>query len=820
MKMRAGKPFFSRLKQKLRGLLKQGPKRNPSGRKKAHAQVKALTDKLWQGFPEQAQKDLIEIRDNPESHRSVISAAAFELARYHRMMGEWGKAHEAAVFARIAAGPESPQLELALLESDCLVALGRGQYAHIPLRKHLPHDSHLCLAMANTFLRKDHSTDEGERLRWINKTFARSGLAPLEQVLPDEPLTITNLVARPASTVDRGPLISVIVPAFRVATTIGNALKSILDQSWRNLEVIVVDDFSDDQTFEVVQEIARSDSRVRALRLENNSGAYVARNFGLKNAQGEFVTVHDADDWSHSQKLELQVNALLETPSLAGSLSAWVRCREDLRFFPPIDSRRRWVYMNASSLMLRRTLLQELGGWDRVRAGADSELLDRLRASELKLTTILPDVPLSFGLHRAAALTQQSATALRTRQRGVRREYRAAAARWHAQNARPGKTLSIPPDRRSFPAPPSMLPSRAEHPPLDLLFIMDFNLKGGAFVSTMNYIFAAIEAGKSVGIYHYRRYDLDVNAEVSDEILDLAQDGKVTRVAPGEAVHARTVLVGYPVPLQYLFDLPPVISCEHFAIITNQMNARLYSGMDVQYDPHRVSANVQAMFGKHPLWIPISDLVRSLMLKDGRYEPIHRATWNPLIDTKAWCARPIRFRRPERPQPVVGRHARDHYTKWPTSAEAIRRAYCADQPCEVRLLGGANAALSQLPSKPGNWRILPFRSVPSREFLDELDFYIHYPHEDYIEEFGRAILEAMAVGIPVILPPIFETTFGQAALYSEPAGVWPLIESLWHDEAAWLGRAHAGREFALTRGWSEFPHRLAALEGQSREDLP
>ena len=65
---------------------------------------------------------------------------------------------------------------------------------------------------------------------------------------------------------------------------------------------------------------------------------------------------------------------------------------------------------------------------------------------------------------------------------------------------------------------------------------------------------------------------------------------------------------------------------------------------------------------------------------------------------------------------------------------------------------------------------MPFgaRDVPA--FLAELDVFLHFPHADYIEEFGRAPMEAMAAGVPVILPPEFEPTFGAAALYAAPDG--------------------------------------------------
>jgi hypothetical protein len=370
-----------------------------------------------------------------------------------------------------------------------------------------------------------------------------------------------------------------------------------------------------------------------------------------------------------------------------------------------------------------------------------------------------------------------------------------------------------PPDRpRPFPAPRVLLSRNPSPVEVDLLVIMDFAMRGGAYESTMNYVRGALRLGKRVGLFHWRRYDLDVTAAPSPEVRQLAQDGALVLVCPGETVSADYTIVGYPVILQHAIDLAPKISCKRFLVVTNQMSARLYSGGDPQYDPVRVAANVQRLFGQTCTWIPISDLVRRLMLEDGRYGSILEQTWTPLIDTTSWCKGEPAWRGRSGLPPVVGRHARDHYTKWPAGAEAVRAAYCAGQPCTVALLGGATVPTQIMGRVPKNWQIHPFGAVDAKTFLERLDFYVHFPHEDYIEEFGRAVLEAMAVGMPVVLPEVFRVTFGDAAVYAEPKEVWPVIETLWKDETAWQRQAALARRFVLDNAdWHQFEGRLAAL---------
>src|SRR5581483_2806371 len=90
-------------------------------------------------------------------------------------------------------------------------------------------------------------------------------------------------------------IVSVIMPAFNAAATIRSAIESVLAQAWRELELIVVDDGSTDETAQIVSEIAARDSRVHLLK-QANSGVAAARNNGIREARGEFIAPIDADD--------------------------------------------------------------------------------------------------------------------------------------------------------------------------------------------------------------------------------------------------------------------------------------------------------------------------------------------------------------------------------------------------------------------------------------------------------------------------------------------------------------------------------------------
>lgn len=118
----------------------------------------------------------------------------------------------------------------------------------------------------------------------------------------------------------RAPLVSVIVPAFNQATYLGEALQSVLDQSYEDLEVIVVDDGSRDRTPEVVNLIP--DPRIRYIAHPRNMGSSAARNTGLNAAAGEIIAFLDADDRFHPDKLQSHVSFLQRHPDVGVSYGA------------------------------------------------------------------------------------------------------------------------------------------------------------------------------------------------------------------------------------------------------------------------------------------------------------------------------------------------------------------------------------------------------------------------------------------------------------------------------------------------------------------
>lgn len=100
------------------------------------------------------------------------------------------------------------------------------------------------------------------------------------------------------------PLVTVYIPTFNRVELLKRAVKSVQDQTYKNLEIIIVDDCSIDGTYEYLEQIAKEDKRIRYFLKEKNSGACVSRNIAIENAKGEFITGLDDDDYFLKSRIE------------------------------------------------------------------------------------------------------------------------------------------------------------------------------------------------------------------------------------------------------------------------------------------------------------------------------------------------------------------------------------------------------------------------------------------------------------------------------------------------------------------------------------
>lgn len=245
---------------------------------------------------------------------------------------------------------------------------------------HLPPE----LSYTVDILRANLALDAGRTGDWLellNNYLGHFGIAPV--VLGLGQGVFNRLSCGPLAPVTGGDLVSVLMPAWNAQDTISMAAHSILNQTWRNLELLIVDDASTDDTWKVLQEIAASDARIRISRNKTNVGPYVSKNIALTRARGHWVTGQDSDDWSHPQRIEKHMAAAVQAQAPA-SLTSMVRMMPDGRIdhFTRIGefSFDGVARVSSISTLFRIDVLRNaLGFWDSVRFGADSEMISRAR---------------------------------------------------------------------------------------------------------------------------------------------------------------------------------------------------------------------------------------------------------------------------------------------------------------------------------------------------------------------------------------------------------------------------------------------------------
>ena len=379
------------------------------------------------------------------------------------------------------------------------------------------------------------------RVAWINAVLARYDIAPVT-LLPDEGQPaydrLTCAVALPK--VSDGPKVSVLVAAYDAAKMLPTALRSLQEQTWTNLEIIVLDDCSPSlETMRVAECFAASDPRIQVVRMPENGGAYVARNHGLDMATGEFVTLHDADYWSHPKKIETQVRFMMENPEVMGCTSEQARATNGLVFIS-LHPNESLITVDAASLLIRRQpVFDTLGYWDSVRFGAGRELVNRIKAAYGEgALDHLDNGPFSFQRVSAACLSEDEPTNVETSFFGAFKEYSDAQSFHH----RSGRSLKYSRStvNRAFPVP-SIFVSGAKDTlatsHFDLIILGEFRVYDEETKSLLSKLEERKASGERIGLVECHRYTCPISngrIDMCDEVRALVDGGQVKVLVYGD----------------------------------------------------------------------------------------------------------------------------------------------------------------------------------------------------------------------------------------------------------------------------------------------
>jgi glycosyltransferase involved in cell wall biosynthesis len=621
--------------------------------------------------------------------------------------------------------------------------------------------------------------------------FAADGVAPVR--LRDgagRPFDRLEVAAPPPS-VDDGPLVTVIMSVYRPDESLETAVRSILAQTWTNLELLVVDDCSPPEHGDLIEAVATWDPRVTVLRMPQNSGTYQVRNVAVARSRGELVTFQDSDDWSHPERLSRQVAALAERPDAVASFSSWVRMTPDLVLTKVGYAATR---VNASSLMLRRTpVIERLGGFDTVRKDADSEFRDRLAATFGEdALVVLPDV---------LAVAQLTADSLSRDDFSfgwwapTREFYGSSYAFWHDRirsgEASPRLDAGA---SRPFPAPASFIDRVPQPLTYDVAYVSDWRVGINRYDGAPRRVRALLDAGLSVaaGQATHVRHAYRTRREAVPELRRMRADDGLGWLVWTEPVHAAVTLIDSPELLMFPRGAADVRVRTDRLVVAAGSSPRSTARQWMLHDPATVERHGRELFGVDVEWLPAHDGVAKALRAAGA-----TGTILPPRGITVATPGPRRTGGPGRP-PVLGAARLEKLGKNRLPGAQLLQYLPADPGYAVRLLDDDEVVpkLFRKNPMPATWAVV--EGVPVEQHMAGLDVCFGHAPEAWGDGLTWPMVCALAAGAVLVVDPRHRAVLGDAAVMATPDEARATIDALVSDPARFAAQRERGDAYART----------------------
>ncbi|MFG6668740.1 glycosyltransferase [Halomonas sp. HNIBRBA4712] len=648
----------------------------------------------------------------------------------------------------------------------------------------------LPLIMANNYLKKDRI---GHYLAcfnaYINKVANVKDFV-LDENFLKERFFFKNIKSLNHPKINNKEKITIIMAVYNSAETIRYSIRSILEQTYTNIQLIVIDDASNDGTIEIIKEEISLDPRVLLIKNEKNVGPYASKNYALKFVQGKYITCHDSDDWAYPTRLERQHKKMLEAKCVVSTVKMIRISKEGLftKATQISENTKDGFYRTAfvSAMFEYEFFKRELGSWDVVRFGGDSEIIKR--------TKKIVGENGFYNLEFLGLLCLDNTEGLTARKTGKinnsRINYREAYSNYHDS----GQPLvyEFPSLTRKFELKDNdikvneydlkfNIDSNAKKNELnvDVCIITNLRFPGGNASSTIDEVNTCISNGLSVVVVHCSPENTKLKT-ISERYLKI-KNNIIVNSLKINSITCKYLIIRHPlvVTSKAFKNIVKKVNYDSFGIVVNNSEKR-GNGAEA-YSYKEFKKNLQVLQKSKGCIYPLSKSIREeLIVREEVYGvPIASYNWHPLFNVDDYEFKP---KKNTTNIIKVGRHGRDHVDKWLSSKELIEKIYPSDEIFKISILGGADKAKDILHDIPSNWEVLPFGSVDPSVFLHDLDFFVYFPKPGLNEAFGRTIMEAIFTGTPCILPKRFKDNFGDLVYYAEPEEVKSLIKRLFRDQ--------------------------------------
>lgn len=627
-----------------------------------------------------------------------------------------------------------------------------------------------------------------EFLACFNELFVEAGAAPIA-LAPGAGTLFDRVVpaVEPPKVPDSGPLVTVVMSVFRPDQSLFTALRSLTSQTWPHLQILVIDDCSPPGYEDLIADAVATDDRIELHQMPTNGGTYKIRNRALELARGEIVTFQDSDDWSHPERIERQVRALLEDPRAVASLSRSIRVGAQLNavkigYLP--------MRRNMSSLMFwRDEIRRTLGGFDEVRKSGDAEFIDRLELVYGVDRVISLETPLAL-----VQLTDDSLSRgdfLLGWRDGNRVAYRHAFAHWH-QTFAAGESPRIEPGApRRFAVPAPFVGDSLDGRRYDVAVVSDWREGLGRYLGDDHEVRALASAGLSVVPMHAEapRYARHGRVAPSWLSMELRTSGAVDTPRWTDDVSARLILVNDPELMGYVRGGPVALRGDR-VVVRADYAPRAPDGRTWVYEPQVVEQHAQALFGTGVTWWPATPQIAAALTEAGAGRVLEPAVLGIApVSERRYSGRRGGAR------PIIGTAGlTEDANDRPTLAE-LQSLLMDDDAFDVRILdaAGALAAVRKDTPDPAGWLVTTSGSVTG--FLDQLDVFVAVPTRSWGPDRPWVVELAIARGCVAVLDERYEPFFGAAALYTGERSVREIVEQLEQDEGAFERQRRVGQQW-------------------------
>ena len=196
-------------------------------------------------------------------------------------------------------------------------------------------------------------------------------------------------------------LVSIITPTYNSAKYIAETIQSVQKQTYKNWEMIIIDDCSQDNTIEIIQELMEEDSRIHLFQLNKNSGAAKARNFGIEKVTGKYMTFLDADDIWFTDFMQNSIETIKKT-GINFVFSSYKRSNENLEFvYSDFIVPEKVTYTD----ILKTNSISCLTAFINVKALGIKKMPDILKRQDMGLwLKYLKEIPFAYGVQEPKAI--------------------------------------------------------------------------------------------------------------------------------------------------------------------------------------------------------------------------------------------------------------------------------------------------------------------------------------------------------------------------------------------------------------------------------